>query len=317
MADQEQENQENIVEADAEVKEVEPDTGELPRISLFGRLKHARDNARHSKANAKPERDNCRADNQTIAEEEESDDFKRQRRLIESFSEDYLGLMDRIKLTAAKVVALLLPVIAVAAVGTDIGAFFAQALGAFSSYTLSYGIESGIAALTIMLGMALQKTSEGPGHWIRVAVAALVWLVASLASGLVMYVIAVANMPIHPTSFYYTVIGLRTFAVMLLDLMSVCVLFFRGKSLQKFLHEQAQKGHAIQAVNESELAITRAQEQAKIRKQEDEQYIEGKKRSAEVVIELQEMTNQAILEMARRNLLKPPDDGNNRRIGRY
>jgi hypothetical protein len=245
------------------------------------------------------------------------DDFKRRRSLIESFSEDYLGWADRAKLAIVKFVAFALPIAAVLAVGTDIGAFFTPALGAFSSYLLSFSIEAGIAGLTLMLGSAAQKTNESVGHWVKFSIAAVVWLIASLASGLVMYVIAATAMPLAHNNLYYAVIGLRTSAVMLIDLISVCILFFRGKSLQRHLHEMSQKSQAILAVNESELAIQRAQEQAHMRQLEDEQYLEGKRRQAEVVAELTEMVNQSLVDGARQNLLKAPSEGTNRRIGRY
>jgi hypothetical protein len=275
--------------------------------------------SRDARANSKHMKENQRIMYGPDPEEEDTDDFRRQRRLIETFSEDYLGWADRAKLAAAKFVAFLLPVAAVAAVGTDIGAFFAPALGTFSSYTLAYSIEAGLAALTLMLGMAAQKTNEGTSHWVKVGIAGFVWLIASLASGLVMYVIAATALPasVLHTSLGSAIIFLRTGAVMLIDLISVSILFFRGKSLQKYLHEMSQKSHAITATNEAELAIKRAQETAKQRQREDEQYLEGKARAQAVVSELQEMTNQALIDVARRNLLKSPDEGNNRRIGRY
>jgi hypothetical protein len=245
------------------------------------------------------------------------DDFKRRRSLIESFSEDYLGWADRCKLAIVKFVAFALPIAAVLAVGTDIGAFFANALGPFSSYLLSFSIEAGIAGLTLMLGSAAQKTNESIGHWVKFSIAAFVWFVASLASGLVMYMIAITAIPVAHSSFYYAIIGLRTGAVMLIDMTSVCILFFRGKSLQRHLHEMSQKSQAILAVNESELAIQRAQEQAHMRQLEDEQYIEAKRRQSEVVAELTEMVNQSLVDGARQNLLKAPNEGSNRRIGRY
>jgi hypothetical protein len=295
------------------------DAQKPPRITILARWKQYRANAKHLAANARQERENRESGYQTIAEEEETDDFKRQRKLIETFSEDYLSWADRAKLATAKFVAFMLPVAAVAAVGTDIGAFFAPALGVFSSYTLAYSIEAGIAALTIMLGMAAQKMNEPTSHWVKVGISALVWLVASLASGLVMYLVAVSALPASAmhTSLGAAVILLRTFAVMLIDLISVCILFFRGKSLQKYLHEMSQRSHAITAANEAELGIKRAQETAAMRRREDQQYIEGKQRQFDVVSELTEMTNQALLDVARRNLLRSPDEGPNRRIGRY
>jgi hypothetical protein len=309
MAD-EQPQEPKVIDATASKKEPGP-VGKI--LWLFS--KEARKNSKHMKEN---QRIVYGPDPQS-EETEETDDFRRQRRLIETFSEDYLGWSDRAKLAAAKFVAFVLPVLAVAAVGTDIGDFFAPALGTFSSYILAYAIESGIAALTIMLGMAAQRTNEGTGHWVKVGIAAFIWLVASLASGLVMYLIAATALPasVLHTSLGSAVIFLRTFAVMLIDLISVSILFFRGKSLQKYLHEMSQKSHAIGAINEAELGIQRAQETASMRRQEDQQYLEGKQRQFEVVAELTEMTNQALIDVARRNLLKSPDEGSNRRIGRY
>src|SRR5439155_21338448 len=124
--------------------------------------------------------------------------------------------------------------------------------------------------------------------WGKVGNAAVGWVVGSLASGFVMYLIAAAALPAAtlPTSIGCAVIFLRTFAVMLIDLISVCILFFRGKSLQKYLHEMSQRSHAISAANEAELGIKRAQETAAMRRAEDQQYLEGKQRQFEVLAEL-------------------------------
>lgn len=247
------------------------------------------------------------------------DDFTRNRALIESFSEDYLSMADKAKLFIVKLVAFALPLLAVAAVGTDIGHYFAEALGAFSSYLLAYGVEAGLAGLTLMLGMALQRSSEERAHWVKVGIAGAVWLIASLASGAVMYIIALTALPatLAHSKLGLAVIGLRTGAVMLLDLMSVCILFFRGKSLQRHLADMALKSHAIAETNEAELDIQRAQETAQRRREEDAQYMEDKRRSQALVSEVQGMMGEALLSHARQNLLKGPEDGTNRRVGRY
>src|SRR5438046_10686998 len=149
MADQDP----TVIDTNAQPAQPERTTGPLGRIIRWP----------WKRAGGAPSAPTAHYEN--TGEQEETDDFRRQRRLIETFSEDYLSWADRAKLAAAKFVAFMLPVLAVAAVGTDIGDFFAPALGTFSSYILAYAIEAGIAALTIMLGMAAQKTNEGTGHW--------------------------------------------------------------------------------------------------------------------------------------------------------
>ena len=314
MANQEQENQDNIVDAEADVKEAEPDTGELPRVRKMipdpGKVLRFRNPFR------KRSPDGAAAS--IPVEQEEEDDYRRQRKLIESFDEDYLSFADRVKLGAVSFVGFAIPVVLTLAVGYDIGRYFAPSLGLFSAYSISYALEGGIAALTIRLGQVAKAADGGIGYWVKLALTGIVWAVASAGSALLMYTIATDGMS-HTalTGLGGTAIAVRTIGVALGDVMSVCILFWRGKSLQKHLRELAQKSHAIRAVNEGELEIDRAREQAKERKRENEQYLEARERQFQVVNELQEMTNQALLDVARRNLLKGPDDGNNRRIGRF
>src|SRR5207247_6344861 len=111
MADEEPQKPQEPKVVDATVQEKK--TGPLGNIFwIFS--KAARDNSKHMKKN---QRIMYGPDPQSEGEQE-TDDFRRQRRLIETFSEDYLGWSDRAKLAAAKFVAFALLVLAVAAVGT-------------------------------------------------------------------------------------------------------------------------------------------------------------------------------------------------------
>src|ERR1700682_1250662 len=58
--------------------------------------------------------------------ENQGSHFDRQRAVIDSFDEDKLDRWDAVKLFLAKLAALLLPVIAVYAVGNELGQFFAN-----------------------------------------------------------------------------------------------------------------------------------------------------------------------------------------------
>src|SRR5229473_798655 len=65
--------------------------------------------------------------------------FERQRSQIDSFDEDYADRWDKVKLLAAKIVALVLPIIAVLAIGDELGKYFAQFTGGgFSSTLIAY-----------------------------------------------------------------------------------------------------------------------------------------------------------------------------------
>src|SRR5947209_17173577 len=55
--------------------------------------------------------------------------FERQRKQIDSFDEDYADRWDRVKLWAAKIVALVLPIIAVLAIGDELGRYFSRYAG--------------------------------------------------------------------------------------------------------------------------------------------------------------------------------------------
>src|SRR5438874_8133421 len=74
--------------------------------------------------------------------------FERQRRMIDSFDEDYADRWDKIKLFAAKVVALVLPLIAVLAIGEELGKYFTRYGGGTWSQTwIAYAGEAALAAL--------------------------------------------------------------------------------------------------------------------------------------------------------------------------
>src|SRR5690242_18036016 len=87
--------------------------------------------------------------------------FERQRALIDAFDEDYADRWDKVKLFAAKLVALVLPVIAVLAIGDELGAYFSRFSGGTSSQILiAYAGEAALAALTYILGSIFGRNEK-------------------------------------------------------------------------------------------------------------------------------------------------------------
>src|SRR2546421_10853473 len=73
--------------------------------------------------------------------------FERQRKQIDSFDEDYADRWDRVKLWTAKIVALVLPIIAVVAIGDELGRYFTRYGGStWSQYWIAYAGEAALAA---------------------------------------------------------------------------------------------------------------------------------------------------------------------------
>lgn len=234
---------------------------------------------------------------------EPDSDFIRQRQQIEQFSEDYLPLGKRALHSIARFVGYVLPFLAVVAVGSDLGQFYAPGLGAFSSYLLAYGIECAIAALTVMIGSAAASTERGTAHSVKLGVTFLAWLVLSGGSALSLYVMATSVMSSSITGIlWYVTIGWRVASVACFDVASVCILFWSGRSLARYLDELSKKMHAITASNEAELNIQRAQQSARLRQQEDAAYMQSRENHEAFTRELQEIANRAILESARANL---------------
>lgn len=253
------------------------------------------------------------------AEEEESQltPFERQRQLVNSFQEDALELADRIKLQAAKLASILLPMIAVYAIGGELGQYFSGGV-AFSwgasqwvqgQYLIAYAGEFALAVLTYSLGHAVAQRESGTAHALKLAITALVWFLFLAASAAGQWYVALATL--HPSPAMQTAIAIRVGMACSLDVAAVCLMWWRGKSLAKFLEQQAKKAESIRAVNESELSIQAAQESAERRRREDNQYLEAKRNHNQMIVRIQELQNAALVTRAEQALL-PDGDGNSR-----
>jgi hypothetical protein len=242
--------------------------------------------------------------------------FEKQRSQIDSFSEDYADRWDKAKLFAAKIVALLLPIIAVLAIGDELGKYFSLfAGGTFSSYLIAYAGEAALAALTYILGSIFGRSEKSAAHIIKLIVTFVVWLLFVLASAWGQWSVASAALPVHASQGLIISIWLRIGMACMLDAASVAIMFWRGKSLTKYLAQLQQKATATMQVNEAELSIQRAQASAAARQKEDDMYLAGKVRSQEIVNRVQELQSQALIEAAQRALMPGESSGRGRRLG--
>jgi hypothetical protein len=235
--------------------------------------------------------------------------FERQRKLIDSFQEDRLELADKIKLQAAKLASIILPIIAVYAIGGELGQYFAG--GAVFSwaasdwikgqYLIAYAGEFALAVLTYVLGHAAAQKGEGTSHYIKLTITATIWALFLFASAAGQWYVAIAIL--SPSPSMKTAIAIRVAMSCSLDVAAVCLMWWRGATLAKFLAAQMKKAESIRAVNESELSIEAAQGAAERRRKEDEQYQESKRRREDVIIRLEELQGQALIGQAERLLL--------------
>ena len=108
-------------------------------------------------------------------------------------------------------------------------------------------------------------------------------------------------------------IWLRIGMACMLDAASVAIMFWRGKSLSKFLAQQQHKANATIAVNEAELTIERAQSAAETRRKEDALYLKDKEQAQNVVMRVQELQGEALIEQARAALQLPEGSRDNGR----
>src|SRR5947207_14385911 len=160
--------------------------------------------------------------------------FERQRKQIDSFDEDYADRWDRVKLFAAKIVALVLPIIAVLAIGDELGKYFSRyAGGTWSQVWIAYAGEAALAALTYILGSMFGRSEKSVGHYIKMTVTGLIWLLLILASAWGQWAVAESALPVHPDTGLIIAIWLRIGMACMLDAASVAIMFWRGKSLTK------------------------------------------------------------------------------------
>ena len=80
---------------------------------------------------------------------------------VAEFDEDYRNLGERMLGFFQQFAGYVVPFVMVAAVGNDLGLYFAPFLGQFSAYLIAFAMETVIAALTVAMGRAFEQISMG------------------------------------------------------------------------------------------------------------------------------------------------------------
>jgi len=124
-----------------------------------------------------------------------------------------------------------------------------------------------------------------------------------VASGLAQWYIAESH--IHPrTRADLAALMFRVTMPAAVDISAALFLGIMGyKSLKKFLAQQQQKAEAIRALNEAELKIEEAQQEAIRRQKEAEQALALKERREALLLRIEEIHSQAMIDTAQRALL--------------
>lgn len=249
--------------------------------------------------------------------EKELTHFERQRALVDSFQEDQLAFLDRAKLWAAKAASIILPIIAVWAIGGELGQYFAGNVAftwsnqwIVSQYVIGYAGEFALAVLTYVLGHAFNMKADGPGHAVKLTITAIVWLLFLAASAAGQWYVALATL--HPDAQMQQAVAIRVGMACSLDIASVCLMWWRGKSLAKFLADQQKRTESIRAVNESELTMEAAQDAAARRRKEDEAYQAAKDQHNQMIVKIQELQTAALVRQAEQALIGQPGGSRNR-----
>ena len=225
--------------------------------------------------------------------------------------------LGRPRLLAAKIIAITLPVIAVVAIGDELGRYFSRFAGGTGSQTLiAYAGEAALAALTYILGSIFGRSEKSAAHYVKLGITFAIWLLLIAASAWGQWAVAASSLSASASTDLKVAIWLRIGMACMLDAASVAIMFWRGKSLSKFLAQQAQKADATIRVNESELTIQRAQSAAAQREKEDALYLRGKEQAQNVVMRVQELQGEALIEQARSALQLPEggQSGNGRKL---
>jgi hypothetical protein len=248
----------------------------------------------------------------------------RARCIVESFDEDHENWLDKGKRWAALCVAVVLPLVAILAVSNEVGFYFAgfRPLSMtdatnWPAYAIAYAIESALAGLTYAMAHILQRKKLDRGNAIRLALIGGLWGLFNVGSGLGQYVVTLLNL--HASSHEAkTMILVRVVCVVFLDLVSVMIFAaFRGKSLAKHLEDMNKKKVAIKAVNDAEIEIQEAHDEAARKREENRQYLASKHAREAMLLRIEEIQASAMITQAERMLLPDGENRNGRQLRGY
>lgn len=241
--------------------------------------------------------------------------LERHRKRIESFEEDRETLPERVIRYLFLALAYVLPFLGALAIGKEIGDAYSGTTDfwvdgwSIGTHTVAYAGEFSLAMMVLSTAAAFRRYKADSSYTAKLVSSIFFFLLFIAASSLAQWFIAEQH--IHPKN--NADLAALIFRVVMppaVDVASVLYLSIMGyKSLRKFLDEQQQKAAAIKLLNEAELTILGAQQEAERRQKEAEQYLAQKERRESLLLRIEEIHSQAMVETAQRVLLNPASAG--------
>ncbi len=235
--------------------------------------------------------------------------LERHRRAVEGFDEDRETLAEKAVRYLFLALAYVLPFLVALSVGKEIGDAYSSTADYFAdgwsigTHTVAYAGELALAMMVLSTATAFRRYKADASYTPKLLSSVFFFLVFIIASGLAQWFIAEQH--IHPKNTAdLAALIFRVAMPPAVDIASMLYLSIMGyKSLKKFLAEQQQKAEAIRLLNEAELTIQAAQQEAERRQKEAEQALAMKERREALLLRIEEIHSQAMIDTAQRALL--------------
>jgi hypothetical protein len=237
-------------------------------------------------------------------QQQPTDHLEQVRQEVEKFDEDKRHPLEHLLIFIFTVAAYVLPVVIAVYIGWEIGDAYGGVWRAGNSFSQGMHItafagEIAQAMFVIAISFAARAFARNRENLWLLVIACTFFVIFILASGLAQWY--VSKLYITPTTNAGKA-GLL-FRVAMPALFDIGAALFLAivnvKNLKRFLQQQGQKAEAIEQVNRSILRIEEAQEEAKQRKEQHQQYLDSMKATQGLVIDLQRIITGRILDEAR------------------
>jgi hypothetical protein len=228
----------------------------------------------------------------------------RYRELIDRFDEDREGLGAKIVRKTFTFAAYAFPFLIASFVGKEIGDYYSGPFNPADGWSGGMHIvawlgEAALAMMVISTAAAWRHYKADPGYTPKLLASGITFLVFTLESCFAQWVIAYNHIRPHLLSDYAALV-FRVGMAPCVDIASLLFLSIMGyKSLKQYLGEMQQKAQAIRLLNEAEIAIKDAQQDAERRSEQATQYLEGQKAWQGLILEISRINGQATIELAK------------------
>lgn len=235
--------------------------------------------------------------------------LERHRARIESFDEDREGFAEKIVRYLFLGLAYVLPFLVALSVGKEIGDAYSGTADywadgwSIGTHTVAYAGEFALAMMVLSTATAFKRSKADRSYTSSMLGSLFFFALFIAASSLAQWFIAEQH--IHPKNTAdLAALIFRVTMPPAVDIASMLYLGIMGyKSLKKFLAEQNLKAEAIRLLNEAELKIVEAQQEAERRQKETEQTLALKERRELLLLRIEEIHSQAMIDTAQHALL--------------